>query len=206
MNTNINPSTSTEEQHAATNDAASSQGLADGDDAPYETPIGATHRTFELSFNSTYELWLLTTMTMGVGERLWVGSFCPFIDPVLAKMTFRQGTLELPELTWLLERVLNLSAPVGHALPLCVSEHATQQRPLRWEVLSALARHIHGYLDLFDVIAMVKHLAPVMDRAHFDVAALNVPSPRDDLPAFERHMRICRDCLRLAYVDDTYLR
>jgi hypothetical protein len=196
MNTTINPSQSTEKQTA--NASVENQHFSSRIADPYDTPTDALHRTFELSLTSPYEAWLLTTFTMSVGERLWVSSYRP-LQQVKVKLTFRQGTLELPELTWLLERVLRVSARPSEQR----RQHA---RPLRWEVLSTLAKHVDHYLRSYDVIAMVKDLAPVMDRAHFDVAAWNIPSPRDNLEAFEKHMSIFTDCLALAYVDDSYLR
>jgi hypothetical protein len=204
MNTNTNPSQSTEEQltsHAPVENQYFSSRIAD----QYDTPAEAQHRTFELSLASPYEAWLLTTFTMSVGERLWVSSYRPF-EPVNVKLTFRQGTLELPELNWLLERALNVSARASAGPQRPTVQRRDNPRPLRWEVLSTLAKSVDHYLRSYDVIAMVKDLAPVMDRAHFDVAAWNIPSPRDNPEAFEKHMSIFTDCLALSYVDDSYLR
>ncbi|MGE0672763.1 MAG: hypothetical protein AB7O64_06890 [Methylibium sp.] len=205
MNTNTNPSQSTEEKLLSTVEAAKNRSFVRDADLPYVTPAGAEHRTFEVQPRSSYERWLLMTITVGVVERSWLNSYCHLV-PLRLKLTFREGTLEQPELNWFFERVMYVPTQASDAIQHCAAEQPMQRRPLRWEVLSVLANDAHTYLAMFDVIAMVKDLAPVMDRAHFNVAALNIPSPNDDLNAFEQHMRILRDCLALAYADDSYLR
>ena len=45
--------------------------------APYATPPGAEERTFELTVDSIYELWLVTTFTAWFGEEFWATSPLP---------------------------------------------------------------------------------------------------------------------------------
>jgi len=174
-------------------------------EAAYATPPGAEHRTIELTVSSIYDMWLLTTFTGYAGEALWVSCFTPF-RPIEMKLTYRESTLELPEVRWLIDRIFEsdlgsktLRSAAGDVPPEMVS-------PPRPHVLAEFAEQVHKYLDAYDVVEMVKYVSSVIDRSYFDVAARTVPCPSKDLAAFELHLRRCMDCIRLTYIDDFYLR
>ncbi|HSI49173.1 MAG TPA: hypothetical protein VLA61_12950 [Ideonella sp.] len=174
-------------------------------DAAYETPHGAEHRTVELTVSTGYESWLMTTFTGWAGERLWMSPYLHF-GPVAMKLTYRPGTLEPPEVRWLIERIFELDLgsktlrPAADGVPL---EATRSPHP---HVLSEFAEHVHKYLDAYDVASVVKQVVPAIDRPSLDVATRTAPSPSQDLAAFERHMRCCIACIRLTYLDDSFLR
>lgn len=169
----------------------------------YETPPGAEHRTFELTVASIYEMWLLTTFTGHAGEDVWVNSFLPF-RPLEMKLTYRPGTLELSEVRWLVDRIFQFD--LGSKSLRCGASTAPFElnefpQP---DVLAALAEQIHLYLDDYDVVALVKCI-DIDDRLRIDVATRTVPSV-DQFAAFEAHVVACIQCVRLTYVDDSFLR
>ena len=74
----------------------------------------------------------------------------------------------------------------------------------RPEVLVELANRIHLHLDDYDVVALLKCI-DTCDRLRIDVATKAVP-PADQLEAFEAHVVACIQCVRLTYIDDSFLR
>jgi hypothetical protein len=174
-------------------------------DAAFATAPGTEHRTFELTVASIYDMWLLTTFTGYAAEDLWVSSFTPF-RPLEMKLTYRQGTLELPEVRWLVDRIFESrlgTSTLQSAADGVPSATANSPRP---HVLAEFAEQVHKYLDAYDVVEMVKDVSSVADRSYFDVAARTVPCPSKDLAAFELHLLRCMACIRLTYIDDFYLR
>lgn len=174
MNTTTNPSPRTE--HAQTVTAGAEPKRRDHStnaNAPYETPQGAEHRTFELTVTSVYDLWLLTTFTGYAGEDLWVSPLMPF-RPLQMKLTYRQGTLELPEVRWLVDRIFEsdlarttLRCATGEMPP----GMASFPRP---HVLAEFAEQLHKYLDSYDLAEMVKYVSTAGDHRYFDVASRTV--------------------------------
>lgn len=71
-------------------------------------------------------------------------------------------------------------------------------------MLATLADRIHLYLDDYDVVALVKCI-DTTDRLRIDVATKAVP-PADQGEAFEAHVVACVQCVRLTYIDDSFLR
>lgn len=204
MNTTKNPSQRTEQERQLTAGTEhQSRDHKSSANAVYETPQGAEHRTFELTVASIYEMWLLTTFTGHAGEDVWVSSFLPF-RPLEMKLTYRPGTLELPEVRWLVDRIFQFdlgSKTLRSGADNAPSEQTRLPRPA---VLAALADQIHLYLDDYDVIALVKCL-DISDRLRIDVATKSVP-PVDQFAAFEAHVAACIQCVRLTYIDDSFLR
>jgi hypothetical protein len=206
MNTTTNPSQRAKQELLLTaGTEPPSRDHTSSVDAAYATAPGAEHRTFELTVASAYDMWLLTTFTGYAGEDLWVSSFTSF-QPIEMKLTYRQGTLELPEVRWLADRIFE-SRLGGSTLQSAAGEvpSATDNSP-RPHVLAEFAEQVHKYLDAYDVVEMVKDVSSITDRSYFDVAARAVPCPSKDLAAFELHLLRCVDCIRLTYIDDFYLR
>jgi len=206
MNTQTNPSPRTEQEHQLT--AGTENLCREGtnfENAAYETPTGAEHRTFEMTVASTYDVWLLTTFTGYAGEDLWVSSFTND-RPVDLKLTFRPGTLELPEFRWLIDHFFD--SDLARKTLRCATGDVPSQiaSPRRPHVLAEFAEQVHKYLDAYDVVEIVKYVSTAIDRIYFDVAARTVPCPSKDLAAFEQHLLRCMDCIRLTYIDDFYLR
>lgn len=175
----------------------------DRDSVPYETPEGAEHRTFELSVVSSYEVWLLTTFTGWAGERLWVSSPLP-LGPTPLKLTFRQDSLELPEVRWLVERVLRL--PVASQT---LTGGSTEERreALRQYILDELVRLADLYLSEFDLRALLWELWSVPALVCAKLLEGRPPSSGDGLPAYEAHLCAAFDCIKLTYCrEDNYRR
>ena len=171
--------------------------------APYETPQGAEARTLELTVDSSYEMWLLITFTGHAGEDLWVSSFLPF-RPIEMKLTYRPGTLELPEVRWLVEHIFRFDLGSKTLRAAVGEEDCAAMRSPRPDVLLKVATQIHLYLDDYDVVALVKNIE-ASDRVRMDVATNAIP-PIDDTAAFEAHVEACIQCVRLTYLDDSFQR
>lgn len=199
-----NPSSRTEQElHLTAGSDLQSRDLVSGASAAQKTPEGVERRTFELTVASTYEMWLLTTFTSHVGEHLWVSSFVPF-RPIEMRLTYQPNALALAEVRWLVERIFKFdlgSKTLRSAAGTASSEQARLPRP---DVLAKLADRIHLYLDDYDVVALVKSI-DTTERLRMNVATKAVPSV-DQLAAFEAHLVACIQCVRLTYIDDSFLR
>lgn len=204
MNTSTNPSQRTDcEQRLTAGADTQHRDLMSGADAAYKTPQGAEHRTFELTVDSSYEMWLLVTFTGHAGEHLWVSSYLPF-QPIATKLTYRLGTLELPEVRWLVDNILQFER--GSETLRCAAGDAPilPPRRLRANVLEKVASQLHLYLDDYDIVGLVASIDDFSDRLRLDVATKAIP-PADDLAAFEAHLCACIECVRRTYIDDSFL-
>lgn len=171
--------------------------------APYETPPGAKARTLELTVDSSYEMWLLITSTGHAGEDLWVSSFLPF-RPIEMKLTYRPGTLELPEVRWLVGRIFQFELGSKTLRWAAGEEDCAAIRSPRPDVLLKVAAQIHMYLDDYDVVALAQNIE-ASDRVRMNVATKAIP-PVSDTAAFEAHVEACIQCVRLTYLDDSFKR
>lgn len=173
------------------------------DSVPYETPKGAEHRTFEFSVGSSCDLWLITTFTGWAGERLWVSAPLPF-GPTPLKLTFRQDSLELPEVRWLVERVLRLAVASQ-----TLTGASTEERGevLRQHVLDKLVRLVDQYLSEFDLQALLWELSSLPSSVRARLLDGQPPSSGDGLPAYEAYLCAAFDCIKLTYCrEDNYRR
>ncbi|MGM9481825.1 hypothetical protein ACS5PN_11635 [Roseateles sp. NT4] len=161
------------------------------------------HRTFTVELASRYEVWQFATFIGRAGQDLHLTNTSP--DSFTLRLTLRPNTIELPEFCWLLENFFQLAAG-AHCLQLNEAQAQLAARPPRAALLTAFAEQVHRYLDMFQMPALVRSVTPKLDRAHLAVAVRNVPSPEQDPDGFERHLRICMNCIRLTYLDDGFLR
>lgn len=195
MNTN-NPSQRTEHPTCL---------LASADGAEQnQTVEGTADRTYNFIVASNYEAWQLFTFLGRAGESL-TGAAPPTLGSRHISLTLRPKTLRASEVHWLAKHAFQLTFG-SHSLNLTASQRVSAAHAPRPEVLDEFLALVHGYLIPYDVIAMVKHLAPTMDRTHFDVAALNIPLATSDTEKFKSHLRVCMNCVRLSYLDDGFLR
>jgi len=161
------------------------------------------HRTFNVVLASLYELWQLSTFVSWADEALLMDVRAS--EDINLLLTLRPDTLDLPELCWLFTNFFQFGAGAA-CLRLTNAQSRLPAEPPRKDLLSAFAEQVHNYLDLFDVPAIVKYLVREVDRAHLDVVLRRVPCPEHDPDGFERHLRICMDCIRLTYIDDSFKR
>jgi hypothetical protein len=204
MNTTKNPSQRTDNERLTSGDDAQHRDPTRSVDAAYKTPQGAEYRTFELTVESGYEMWLVVTFTGHAGELLWVSTYLPFL-PIEMKLTYRPGTFEMPEVRWLVDRIFQFD--LGSKTLRCTAGDAlgvTTRHP-RPDVLMKVASQIHLYLDDYDIVALVESIDDLSDRLRMDVATKAIP-PFDDRAAFEAHLAACVQCVRLTYIDDSFLR
>lgn len=205
MTKNTHPSRRTEgKRHQTSALRHRGRDHANGIEPVYRTPQGAEHRTFELTVDYVYEMWLLVTFTGHAGERLWVSSYLPF-QPIEMKLTYRPDTLELPEVRWLVERIFQFelgSRTLRSAAGELASNATRSPRP---EALMKLATQLHKYLDAYDIVALVKDIDDVSARVRMDVATKAIP-PVAHTAAFEEHVVACFLCVRLTYIDDSFER
>ena len=170
---------------------------------PYTPPAGAEHLTFDIVAASRYQMWLWTTFTAWAGEAVWADALV--ITPIAMRLTYREGTLALPELRWLAERVFRCergSECVRMAEPAATVE---AHREVRLDVLVAQANWFHKYLDMFDRRALLDRLADVHAvEVRTEVLGRTIPSVACDIDTFEPHLRVCVECARLTYYDDGF--
>lgn len=164
----------------------------------YETPPGAEARTLELTVDSSYEMWLLITFTGHAGEDLWVSSFLPF-RPIEMKLTYQPGTLELPEVRWLVDRIFQFGLGSKTLRSAAGEEDCAAIRSPRPDVLLKVAAQIHRYLADYDIAALVMCIE-ASNWVRADVATKSIP-PVGDTAAFETHVEACIQCVRLTYLD-----
>lgn len=200
---NTNPSQRTEQGHIAGASRAMPP-KTDNNRAKPEATQDRESRTFQLSLASLYELWQVVTFMGWAGDGIQMSPVGGY-SRINAKLTVRPGTLEAPEFHWLVEHFFVLDAGTA-SLHLTATQSALLERHPRLAVLTRFAEQVHKYLDMHDVAAMLEYLNPQMDKAHLDVATRTIPGPQHDLERFKEHLRICMNCIRLSYVDDSFAR
>lgn len=177
-----------------------------GPTGPYATPAGAEGRTFELTVDSIYELWLVDTFTGWSYEKLWTSEPHPF-DELDMKLTFKERTIAIEDLRWLLERVFRLHR--GSSTLRCPLVRPSSRRssggPSKL-VLDTLVQKVHLYLTGYDLSALLDDVPAAGDWA-LRVKNKSIPTFEDGLAACEAYLQVCFDCVRLTYFYETnYLR
>lgn len=177
-----------------------------GPTGPYATPAGAEDRTFELTIDSIYELWLVATFTGWSCEKLWTSEPYPFGELDM-KLTFKERTIAIEDLRWLLKRVFRLrrgSSTLRSALarpPRRLSNGGPSKL-----VLDTLVQRAHLYLAGYDLSALLND-APAAGNWALRVKNKTIPTFEEGLAACEAYLQVCFDCVRLTYFYETdYLR
>lgn len=169
---------------------------------PYITPTGAEERTFELTVDFVYELWLVTTFTAWFGEDFWSTPPLPFQE-LRMKLTFKERTLTFAGFRWLLERVFRLRR--GSAGLSCAATKPSQRHhdagPGR-TVLETLAEMVHLYLAEYNLSALLADAPDMPEPLALRVLNKVVPTAEEGLETHEAYLRVCFDCVRLTYIDE----
>lgn len=117
-----------------------------GPTGPYATPASAEDRTFELTVDYIYELWLVVTFTGWFGEKLWTTEQLSF-NELCMQLTYKEKTLTFADLRWPLDRVFRLQR--GSETLRCELTRASQRHhdvePSK-TILDTLVQKVHFYL------------------------------------------------------------
>lgn len=170
-------------------------------DEPYLTPDGAQHRTFHAQMNRPFDAWALFTFTAWALEDIWLTPPIPFIEQRV-KATLRSDTALPHEVRWLLRHVFGFEDAQFLRFELEAPTDAAAEP--RAEFLASLLSVVHLVLDQYDMRRLLDALPTLPVSMREQVCAQRPPT---DAEAIASYLRVCFQCVELAYHhDETFVR